>query len=310
MSILIALIPALAWGSVGLVNTKMGGTAAQQTLGMTFGALLFGLATMFFYVIPNGIVLDSKIWLVGFISGLFWAVGTAGQFTAFKALGVSIGMPLSSAGQIITNALMAAIVLGEWQTMNKWLFGLLSIILVVVGATLISARDKQEQSDSNLNTKGIFALIYSTIGFMLYFVFPNLMVQVGYIAQSVKEAVRGVDYMTAVVGPQALGQVLGAFLIVIFIYREAHHMFAAPTWRNILTGLVWAIGNLFMFISAANPDVGQAVATTLSQMGIVVGTLGGIYLLKEKKTSYQMKMIYVGIVFVVAGALLINNLPA
>ncbi len=47
-AILLALVPALAWGSVGLVNTKMGGSAGQQTLGMTFGALIFGLGTMFF----------------------------------------------------------------------------------------------------------------------------------------------------------------------------------------------------------------------------------------------------------------------
>ncbi|MGL5747037.1 MAG: GRP family sugar transporter, partial [Weissella cibaria] len=46
MSILIALIPALAWGSTGLVTTKMGGTAAQGTLGMTFGAFVFGMLTL------------------------------------------------------------------------------------------------------------------------------------------------------------------------------------------------------------------------------------------------------------------------
>ena len=40
MAILIALIPALAWGSIGLVSGKLGGNAYQQTLGMTIGALV------------------------------------------------------------------------------------------------------------------------------------------------------------------------------------------------------------------------------------------------------------------------------
>lgn len=40
---LIALIPALAWGSIGLISGKLGGTANQQTLGMTWGALLFAI---------------------------------------------------------------------------------------------------------------------------------------------------------------------------------------------------------------------------------------------------------------------------
>ncbi len=36
----IALIPALAWGSIGLISGKLGGNANQQTLGMTWGAFL------------------------------------------------------------------------------------------------------------------------------------------------------------------------------------------------------------------------------------------------------------------------------
>ncbi|SUP52231.1 Putative glucose uptake permease [Weissella viridescens] len=46
--------------------------------------------------------------MVGFVSGLFWAIGTAGQFVAFKKLGVSVGNPVSTASQIALNALMAA----------------------------------------------------------------------------------------------------------------------------------------------------------------------------------------------------------
>ena len=46
MVFLLALIPALAWGSIGLVSGKLGGNAYQQTLGMTFGALVFGVGTL------------------------------------------------------------------------------------------------------------------------------------------------------------------------------------------------------------------------------------------------------------------------
>ena len=101
MSILIALIPALAWGSTGLVTTKMGGTAAQGTLGMTFGAFVFGMLTLGLFVVPQAgmeFAFNPRIWIVGFVSGLFWAVGTAGQFVGFKKLGVSVGNPLSTAG--------------------------------------------------------------------------------------------------------------------------------------------------------------------------------------------------------------------
>mgnify|MGYP002181403192 CR=1 FL=1 len=311
-AILLALVPALAWGSVGLVNTKMGGSAGQQTLGMTFGALLFGLATMFFYVMPHHAYLGKEIWTVGVASGLVWAVGTAGQFLAIKDLGVSLAIPLSTAGQIVTNALMAAVVLGDWKTGKMWAIGVISIIAVVIGATLISARDKALnsgiESQAKSMTKGLVYLAISTVGYMFYFVLPNFLNKIGYISDTIKAKNNGVDYMTAIVGPQAIGQVIGAFLIVIFVLKEADKMFNKPTWKNILTGLVWATGNIFMFISAANPAIGQTIATTFSQLGIIVATFGGIYLLGEKKSNYQMKLIIIGTILVVVGAIIIGNI--
>ncbi|KGH97151.1 GRP family sugar transporter [Oenococcus oeni] len=312
MGILIALIPAITWGSTGLVNTKMGGSAAQQTLGMTFGALIFGLAVMLFYVIPNHISLDYRIWIVGLFSGIFWAVGTAGQFVAYKDMGVSSAFPLSTAGQIVSNAIMAAAVLGEWTTIQMWIFGAIAITLVTTGALLTSARSKASKSTSTQRpaaySHGLIALLLSTIGYMLYFVFPNLMFKVGFISKAVHEANNGASYMTAIIGPQAIGQVIGAFIIVIFVFHESEKMFQKATWRNILTGLNWRVGNLFMFISTANPAIGQATATTLSQMGVIVGTFGGIYLLHEKKTRDQMVKIVIGSVLVVIGGVLISNL--
>ncbi|MHA5104421.1 GRP family sugar transporter [Oenococcus oeni] len=312
MGILIALIPAITWGSTGLVNTKMGGSAAQQTLGMTFGALIFGLAVMLFYVIPNHISLDYRIWIVGLFSGIFWAVGIAGQFVAYKDMGVSSAFPLSTAGQIVSNAIMAAAVLGEWTTIQMWIFGAIAITLVTTGALLTSARSKASKSTSTQRpaaySHGLIALLLSTIGYMLYFVFPNLMFKVGFISKAVHEANNGASYMTAIIGPQAIGQVIGAFIIVIFVFHESEKMFQKATWRNILTGLNWGVGNLFMFISTANPAIGQATATTLSQMGVIVGTFGGIYLLHEKKTRDQMVKIVIGSVLVVIGGVLISNL--
>lgn len=314
LAILLALVPALAWGSVGLVNTKVGGTAGQQTLGMTFGALIFSLATMLFYVMPAHAYLGPEIWTVGIVSGLVWAVGTAGQFLAIKDLGVSLAIPLSTAGQIVTNALMAAAVLGDWKTGKMWAIGLVSIISVVIGATLISARDRASNSGITAETKkrsmtkGLVYLVISTMGFMIYFVLPNFLNKIHYISDAIKNKNNGIDYMTAIVGPQAVGQVIGAFLIVVFVLKEADTMFAKPTWKNILKGLVWGVGNIFMFISAANPAVGQTVATTFSQLGIIVATFGGIYILGEKKSSYQMKLIILGTILVVVGAIIIGNI--
>ncbi|EEI72676.1 sugar transport protein [Lentilactobacillus hilgardii ATCC 27305] len=290
----------------------MGGSAAQQTLGESMGALILGLLVYFFFVMPQSIQVTSHIWQVGFFSGIFWSIGTAGQFIAFKKMGVSAALPISTAGQIISNALMAAAVLGEWITVSMWLFGSISIALITIGALLTSARShlekQRKEKRSPTYMQGIVALIISTIGFMLYFVFPNLLVKTGYVSESVHNANHGINYMTAIVTPQACGQVIGSILIGIFIFHEGRQLFAKPAWRNLVTGLDWGIGNLFMFISAASPLIGQAMATTLSQTGVVIGTFGGIYLLHEHKTSDQMIRIIIGSILVIAGSILISNL--
>ncbi|MDF7637378.1 GRP family sugar transporter [Leuconostocaceae bacterium ESL0958] len=306
-AIVLALLPALFWGSVGLVSTKMGGTAAQQTLGMSTGALFFGLTTMFAFVMPNHYYLGSRIWVVGLLSGLVWAMGMAFQFLLFKQMGVSLGMPLSTAAQIIMNALLAAVVLGEWTNGMMWLIGIVSIALVVLGATFISKPDKAAVEKSNLDAKGIFYLVMSTVGFMIYFVLPNLLSKIGYISDDIKSVDNGIAYTTAIVGPQGIGQFIGAIIIVL-VFRESKLMFGKASFKNIITGLVWAAGNIFVFISAADPSVGQTIATTLSQLGIIVGTFGGIYILKEKKSSHQMKFIIAGTILVLIGAMIIGNI--
>ncbi|MDR0899759.1 MAG: GRP family sugar transporter, partial [Lactobacillaceae bacterium] len=254
---------------------------------------------------------DSRIWVTGLLSGLLWAVGQAAQFVGFKKLGVSVGNPISTAGQVIGNALLAAAVLGEWTNAKMWIFGILAILAVTIGAIMTALPDKNAQADTNPERNfpsGLVAMLISTVGYMGYFIVPNLLSKFKYIPATMKEQNNGVDYMTAIIAPQSLGQIIGAFVVVIFFMKEANIMFQKATWKNIVTGLVWALGNVFMFISAANPSIGQATASTLSQTGSVVAVLGGVYILGEKKTRRQMTFALIGVVFVVVGAIMISNL--
>lgn len=48
MDILLALLPALFWGSIVLFNVKLGGGPYSQTLGTTIGALIFSIGVYIF----------------------------------------------------------------------------------------------------------------------------------------------------------------------------------------------------------------------------------------------------------------------
>lgn len=309
MAILIALIPTLCWGSIGLFSSKFGGNSSQQTLGLTFGGLIFGILTYFFWVLPHGYVMDSKIVLIGLISGILWAVGQGFQFIAIKSMGVSRAVPLSMTNQIVGNALLGAAILGEWQNVQTWTFGIIGIILIVIGAVWIQTKEKtSEKSDKNSSLSGYIPLTFSTLGFMGYFIAPKLLQKWLHVSTAVINADHGVQYMISIIFPQSIGMVIGGFLFVFLITHETKNMFNVSTYKNFITGFIWAIGNVALFVSIANPNLGQAVSSTLSSLGFIVGAFGGIFLLHETKTSHQMKLITAGTIIAVLGAVVMSNL--
>lgn len=279
MGILIALIPAIAWGSIGLVSGKLGGNAYQQTLGMTFGALVFGIGT-FLVAQPT---LDAKVWLFGILSGLFWSLGQSQQFQAMKYIGVSLTVPMSTGMQLVANTLAGALLFAEWQTTKMVVLGLLALFALIAGAVLTSRTEKTGEAGITNYGAGIRTLIISTLGYAGYTIV-------------VKAAALGA---TAVVLPQAVGMVIGALLFSI-----GHHAFAKATAKNVVTGLLWGTGNVFMLMAMA--QVGLAVAYSLSQMGIVISTFGSIFLLGEKKTHREMIWITWGSLLIIAGGVILG----
>ncbi|MFD1484713.1 GRP family sugar transporter [Lacticaseibacillus baoqingensis] len=280
MAIIIALIPAIAWGSIGLVSGKLGGNAYQQTLGMTLGALVFGIGTWLF-MHP---VLDTKVWLLGILSGLFWALGQSQQFQAMKYIGVSMTVPMSTGMQLVANTLAGALLFSEWKTGKDVSMGLLALVLLVVGATLTSRKEKStDASAATSYAKGIRTLLISTAGYAGY----TIVVNAGHLDA------------TAVVLPQSVGMVIGAILFSI-----GHDAFNRETGKNIITGLIWGTGNVFMLLAMSS--VGLAIAFSMSQMGIVISTFGSIFLLGERKTHKEMTWVSWGSVLIILGGIVLG----
>lgn len=288
MSILIALVPAIMWGSIGLVSGRLGGSAPQQTMGMTMGAVVFALVTLVIYH-P---ALDGKIWIAGLISGLFWAVGQFNQFTSMKHIGVSKTVPISTGLQLAGNALAGVLIWHEWTSGHMIVVGTIAVIALIIGAVFTSLRDKSDTAAQNKNENmpaGIRALAISTFGYIGY----TLVVRFA-----------NVD-AKAIIFPQAIGMLIGAFLFVL-ASKEQSQILKRPTFMNIITGLIWGIGNIFMFM--AIPQVGLAISYSLAQAGIVISTFGSIWLLGEHKTHREMQYVVLGSVLIIVGSTLLATL--
>ncbi|WP_410491740.1 RhaT/GlcU family sugar-proton symporter (plasmid) [Bacillus thuringiensis] len=281
MDILLAILPALFWGSIVLFNVKLGGGPYSQILGTTLGALVFSIG-VYIFIKP---VLTPVVIIIGIISGLFWALGQANQLKSIDLIGVSKTMPISTGMQLVSTTLFGVIVFHEWSTTTSVVLGVLALLCIIIGIVLTSLQSKEEKNDEQTGNlkKGIVMLLISTLGYLVYVVIIRLF---------------GIDGWSALL-PQAIGMVLGGILLTF-----KHQPFNKYAIRNIIPGLIWAAGNMFLFIS--QPRVGVATSFSLSQMGIVISTLGGIFILGEKKTKRQFIAIVIGIIFIIAAGIMLG----
>ena len=285
MEILIALIPAFAWGSIGLVSGKLGGTAQQQTLGMTIGSFVFAIGVYLFYQ-P---IFEVRIFIVGMISGLFWTLGQNKQFQSMKLMGVSSTLPVSTGLQLMANTLAGVLLFREWTTSRDLSLGLLAITLLIIGVRLTTISDREDSGDEAASVKKAWvkALLLSTLGYATYTIIINA---------------SGVDAL-AVILPQSIGMVIGA----LFFSRK-EKVWNQYTARNILSGLIWGVGNIFMLISMK--AIGLAVSFSFSQMGIIISTLGGIWFLGETKSKREFKYIILGCFLVIFGGIVLGYMKS
>jgi Putative glucose uptake permease len=281
--IIIALIPALLWGTLPLVSMAMGGKPHHQVFGMTIGALVFSIFVSFIFP-PD---FNPEVMLVGFISGLFWTVGQFYQFAAMRAIGVSKTMPISTGTQMAGAALIGVLIFNEWDTSFKLIIGILALLLVICGVLLTSYERKTKGEDirkENL-VRGIGFVLLSTVGFMSYLLIIRFFNLNGW----------------SVILSQSIGMIAGS---LVFSIRTIKEIASKYTILNITSGLMWGGGNIALLI--ATRIEGVATSFSMSQIGTVLSTLGGIFLLGEEKTKKQMTFILLGCLLISIGGVFLG----
>lgn len=289
MAIAIALLPALLWGIIPLLITKIGGSIRQQIIGITSGALIFAIIVYFF----TGPAYTLQIILISFLTGFMWTVGQIYQLKAFKLIGVSRAMPLSTGMQLIGTALVGVVAFGEWNTPFRLITGAIAILLIIAGVFSTAFTEATQSETSGFMRRGLIMLAVSSLGYILYVVTLQAF---------------SIDGISAIL-PQAVGMVVSAFLMTLRNTEENSAGNAAPIFTKstlllTLPGISWASGNIAMIY--ANSLVGVATGFSLSQLGVIISTLGAIFLFKEEKTKKELLFVIVGVFLVALGGVIIG----
>ncbi|MBT1165912.1 GRP family sugar transporter [Bifidobacterium simiarum] len=287
MDLILAATPSLLWGIYALILPVIGGSSRRQILGVTAGCLVFAAAA--FPFVPH-----SYTWLtvlISFLSGILWTIGCYGQICGFKEIGVSSTMPISTGEQLVGTGLVGVLFLGDWASTPAKTVGFSAIALFIIGVAFTSYVERKgveggvDDGDTKANSMitGLTVITISSIGY------------VGYVAIIQIFAINSFDAML----PQAVGMFVGGLVIG---GREPNKL-TRQTALLLIPGVLWGIGNLILMISDAR--LGVAIAFPMSQMGLIISTIGGMVFLHESKTRKEKISVSVGLTLVVIGILLI-----
>ena len=124
---------------------------------------------------------------------------------------------------------------------------------------------------------------------------------IGFIMYTVILKVADINIWDALI-PQGLGMLVGS--IILARREDKEKLFVKESYKHIITGFIFAVANITLMIS--NIINGLALGFTLTQMNVVVATIGGLIILKENKTKKELSFTIIGLFLVIIGAILIG----
>lgn len=276
---LVAFVPVLSFGLIPVVGTRIGGKPAEQSMGIALGGLVFSLAVL----LIKRPEITPHIFLVGFLSGACWAVGSVGQFQGIRYLGVARATPILNGGQIIGTSLVG-VALGDWASHAARMYGFAALALIILGIVFTSYKQGGDGTKSQWG-KGIGINLLAVAGFTAY---------VGILKYF------RIDSLSSIF-PQSVGQICALFIFGLVFFRN--QTFNRRSLANSISGLIWGVGNLALLLSQAK--LGLAVAYPVSQAAVVVSVFGGVFINRETKTRKEWLMAGIGIAVICAGLYLI-----
>jgi glucose uptake protein len=281
-NILIGLFPGIIWGIAPLLLHFIPVNSLKQLSGTTLGICLISLLIFFF----KGTKIEIGNFFIFFFSGAAWSIGQYGQYVGYSNLGVSKVFPISTSLQIIGNSLIGGILFNEWSDNSLLIKGLIGIAVILIG--VIFSNDRK-QSDKNSNNNYYYlVLVFTTIGYWLYSALPKIVTS------------NNANLSTFLL-PQALGMVVAAGILALS-FDQGSTTNLSISVCNLIVGCLFGIA-AFAYLLSISLN-GMVNAFLMSQCNIVIATLLGVYVLKERKGTRKVSL-WGGLFLITLGATII-----
>lgn len=277
---LIACVPIFSFGLIPVIGTLIGGKPTEQSMGIALGGFVFSLAVLLFRR-PD---ITLPVFVIGFLSGVFWSVGSIGQFLGIGYLGVARATPMLNGGQIVGTSLVG-VALGDWASADAKMYGFLALALIITGIFFTSYKQQGEDGVKPRWKQGIWINLLAVSGFTAY---------VGILKYY------QIDGWSSIF-PQSIGQIVAIALASLLLFRR--RPFTRFSLKNSVVGIIWGTGNIALLLSQAK--LGLSVAYPVSQAAVIVSVFGGVFINREHKTRKEWIFTAAGILIICAGLYMI-----
>ena len=283
MRYLFLFLPAIGWGLMPMfVAGVKKSNIYHQIVGSVLGAFIFGAVV----TLIKRPAFNTTTFLLAMMAGAAWVIGQCGQYYSYSKVDVSETMPISTGLQLIGVPLVGVLIFGEWASTQAKLFGFIGILALIIGVACTSLTDKGTAEGNKKNqTTTMIVLVLTTLGYI--------------ISSSIPKALKGDGVMIF------LGETIGmmiATLIYLIGSKQIKVLKEKQSYQVIPAGIIYAIAALSYIISVQMNGVN--LAFVMSQLCVVISTLGGIVFLHEQKTKKGYIYTVIGLALIVAGAVL------
>lgn len=293
LGLLYALITVLAWG-LWMAPSQTIPFKNQQIKTFYVAAANLVLATVVFAFQGFRGLTWSVFWLP-FLGGLVWSVSGLLAFTATNHLGMARAFGIWAPINVVVSIFWVVVIFGEFLASGPLTPVLLvvSLAVIITGVLLIIfAKGTSGQSTSgSIFWTGVVSALGAGVLWGTYFIPIQLSAASMWVAAF----------------PLSLGIFAGSAVLVALTRQPLRLDQGAEYLRVSTTGLMWGIGNYSMLLLVAQLGTGRGF--TISQLGVVVSGLTGVYLLKDPPPgSHAAIRTLVGCVLATFGAILLGGL--
>jgi glucose uptake protein len=280
-----AFLTILLFGSWAVPTKTLKINPIAQAFWLTVGHFLLS-SIIFLFVFQT---IPLKQFLPPFLAGIIWGVGIFSGYVAIRHLGITRALGIWVPVVIIVSTLWGLLFFGEAAKLGsgKLILTLLGISLLIVATLAVISTLKGEKKITMVKV-GILAALILGIFHGSYFVplrASNLSIFVTFLPLTI-----GMVITTAI---------LAKIQHVKFIYDKF------STLRMILAGLLLGGGNYLALLTVQS--IGVAQGYPLTQLGIIVNTLWGVFVFKEITGIKSKIIIAVGILLAIIGAVVLNQ---